>query len=89
MRLIDADKLLRDIEHYHLSDGKFQHWVEIQPTIEHKTGKWLETDSHEPCWYKCDQCGRLSDIKEIYCPTCGASMVNTMCGADMRGEEQK
>lgn len=34
MRLIDADKLLRDIEHYNLSDGKFQHWVEIQPTVE-------------------------------------------------------
>ena len=54
---------------------------------ERKKGKWLETDSHEPCWYKCDQCGRLSDIKEIYCPTCGASMVNTTCGADMRGRE--
>ena len=34
MRLIDADALIRDIEHYNLSDGKFQHWVEIQPTIE-------------------------------------------------------
>ena len=27
---IDRDKLLRDIDHYHVSDGKFQHWVEIQ-----------------------------------------------------------
>ena len=34
MRLIDADKLLRDIEHYNLSDGKFQHWVEVQPTVD-------------------------------------------------------
>ena len=34
MRLIDADALIHDIEHYNLSDGKFQHWVEIQPTIE-------------------------------------------------------
>lgn len=34
MRAIDADKLLRDIEKYHVSDGKFQHWVQIQPTIE-------------------------------------------------------
>ena len=34
MRLIDADTLIRDIEHYNLSDGKFQHWVGIQPTIE-------------------------------------------------------
>lgn len=27
---IDREKLLSDIEKYHLSDGKFQHWVEIQ-----------------------------------------------------------
>jgi hypothetical protein len=44
MRLIDADKLMSDIEHYHLSDGKFQHWVEIQPTIE-----------PEPHWIPCSE----------------------------------
>ena len=27
---IEREKLLRDINHYHLSDGKFQHWVEVQ-----------------------------------------------------------
>lgn len=32
-RLIAADKLERDIEQYHLSDGKFQHWVQVQNTI--------------------------------------------------------
>lgn len=32
-RLIDADKLMRDIDEYHLSDGKFQHWVEVQQTV--------------------------------------------------------
>lgn len=32
-RLIDADKFERDIEQYHLSDGKFQHWVQVQNTI--------------------------------------------------------
>ena len=32
-RLIDVDKLMRDIEEYHLSDGKFQHWVDVQQTI--------------------------------------------------------
>lgn len=31
--LIDRGKLLRDIEKFHLSDGKFQHWVEVQNTI--------------------------------------------------------
>ena len=34
MRLIDADALMSDIARYHLSDGKFQHWVEVQPTID-------------------------------------------------------
>lgn len=32
-RLIDAEKLERDIEQYHLSDGKFQHWVQVQNSI--------------------------------------------------------
>lgn len=47
---IDREKLLSDIEKYHLSDGKFQHWVEIQPTVdvEHvircKDCKWYERD---------------------------------------------
>lgn len=32
-RLIDAEKLERDIEEYHLSDGKFRHWVQVQNSI--------------------------------------------------------
>ena len=32
-RLVDADALLRDIEKYHVSEGKFKHWLELQPTI--------------------------------------------------------
>lgn len=50
MRLIDADTLLRDIEHYHLSDGKFQHWVEVQPTIE-----------SEPQWIPCRETVDIPD----------------------------
>lgn len=90
MRLIDPIDLKRAISVVAMSNNHktLEQIIDEQPTIEHKTGKWLETDSHEPCWYKCDQCGRLSDIKEIYCPTCGASMVNTTCGADMRGEQE-
>lgn len=47
---IDREKLLCDIEKYHLSDGKFQHWVEIQPAadvvhvIRCKGCKWYERD---------------------------------------------
>lgn len=32
--LISRGHLLRDIEQYHVSDGLFQHWVEIQPPVE-------------------------------------------------------
>ena len=48
---IDREKLLRDIEKYHLSDGKFQHWVEIQHAVdvEHvircKDCKWYKRDN--------------------------------------------
>jgi len=39
-RLIDADELMRDISKYHVSDGKFQHWVDVQQTvIEAEEGK--------------------------------------------------
>lgn len=41
MRLIDADKLLRDIEEQNLFEGKwflfrgnFQNWVKVQPTVD-------------------------------------------------------
>ena len=37
--LIDKGKLLRDIEKYHLSVGKFQHWVEVQNTIVEAEGE--------------------------------------------------
>jgi len=57
MRLIDADALISDIEHYNLSDGKFQHWVEIQPTIE-----------PFPQWIPCSE--RLPDKTGRYICTC-------------------
>lgn len=31
--LIDRDKLLSDIDHYHVSDGKFQHWTQVQNAV--------------------------------------------------------
>lgn len=82
MRTIDADKLLRDIEKYHVSDGKFQHWVQIQPTIEseRKTGKWIKTGqsfvySKKFRNYSCSECGYdIDKIKFNFCPNCGADM---------------
>lgn len=62
---IDEDLLARAIEHRRKSEAR-------------KKGKWLELDFTEAGEYKCDQCGRLSDFEENFCPN---------CGADMRGEQ--
>ena len=44
-RLIDAEKLLNDIEKYYLSDGKFQHWVEVQNTVDaERHGHWIRSE---------------------------------------------
>lgn len=78
MRMIDADALSRIVKlAWETSDSEdFEKSVFIAiataPTIERKKGKWIETDSHEPCWYKCDQCGRLHDFLDNYCPNCGS-----------------
>lgn len=86
MRAIDADKLLRNIEKYHVSDGKFQHWVQIQQTIEpeRKKGKWLKSYAdHEafgirPFFRYCSECNEATVHAYNYCPN---------CGADMRGDD--
>ena len=41
---------------------------------ERKKGKWIELDYTQAWEYKCDQCGRLSDFEENYCPNCGCAM---------------
>ena len=55
--------------------------IDAMPTIEErKKGKWIELDFTEAWEYKCDQCGRLSDFKDNFCP---------YCGADMRGDNHE
>ena len=77
--LIDRQALLRDIEKYHLSDGMFQHWVEVQPSVEAepvRRGHWAMT------WHNlfraklpvCSCCGRYAVFKSKYCQNCGARM---------------
>lgn len=86
MRLIDADSLLRDIEVYHLSDGKFQHWVEVQPTIDPQRirGEWIE-DGYNHYKAVCSECGEpcatyvMGKPRDNFCK---------WCGADMRGEQE-
>lgn len=38
-----------------------------------KEGMWIVLPT-DPWIYACDQCGRLSDDDENYCPDCGAEM---------------
>ena len=79
---IEREKLLQDIEHYHLSDGKFQHWVEIQPAADvapvvHGRWRWVAYDANPKIgnWH-CTCCNRIpkSFQKEDFCPNCGAKM---------------
>ena len=79
---IEREKLLQDIEHYHLSDGKFQHWVEIQPAadvapVQHGRWRWITYDANPKIgnWH-CTCCNRIpkSFQKEDFCPNCGAKM---------------
>ena len=85
---IDRYKLLRDIEHYHVSDGKMQHWVEIQPTVDAvpvRHGRWetSEDDYYGLYIIKCSLCREVwcfecdddvFDLNYHYCPNCGAKM---------------
>lgn len=78
---IEREKLLRDINHYHLSDGKFQHWVEVQPAADVELvvhGRWVERERYTfGVMYDCSICdNRILDNGHSwnYCPNCGAKM---------------
>ena len=81
---IEREKLLRDINHYHLSDGKFQHWVEVQQAADVapvRHGRWIDAyPDIEPnpmfMYGICSECGFEQGISKYlnYCPNCGAKM---------------
>ena len=75
---IKRDKLLRDINHYHLSDGKFQHWVEVQPAADVapvRHGRWVPFHSTAAGDIQyCSACEIGCTWKPNYCPNCGAKM---------------
>lgn len=75
---IDRELLLRDIEHYHVSDFAFQHWVEIQPAADVapvRHGRWEVGYFHDRV---CSCClhpdNDFDDYAHKFCPNCGAKM---------------
>lgn len=74
---ISRQKLLKDIEQYHLSDGKFQYWVEVQPSadvmpvVRCKNCKyWDESDIHSTVYPNCRCRATVAKIytdSEFYC----------------------
>ena len=50
--------------------------LEDLPSAERR-GRWIETTTEDPCYYRCSECGRQTDDEYNYCPNCGARMEET------------
>ena len=59
-----------------LQDGKERTYEAIRMAIEalkdRPRGEWEETPSEDPCYYRCSNCGRMTDDEYNYCPNCGS-----------------
>lgn len=87
MRLIDADALQKALaEKWYeaskrLSGIKVSMLIDEQPTIEPKTGRWIENEGENKHVEKIYYCSNCRDFeawgeyeKSNYCPNCGAKM---------------
>lgn len=82
MRLIDADALRDNLQALAYDDwnqgvttswadaySEFADMVEEMPTIERKTGRWIDMDDH----VMCSCCGATHyGADKNYCPNCGS-----------------
>ena len=78
MRLIDADALVEAMLEARREETdtvlKLIRFIEKQPTIEPKRGRWEIIDVEEPRRYGCSRCKCLSWDTDNFCPNCGARM---------------
>lgn len=92
MRLIDAEKLFDEVgcikpknkQHYE-DIGTFMKMITNSPTIEQKTGHWVEKKGRCGTYIECSECGCLAPSTEFadgvwfkksnFCHECGAKMV--------------
>ena len=53
--------------------------IENAPTIEpeRKKGKWINISDGIFEMVKCDQCGRILDSRDNFCPRCGLEMTSS------------
>lgn len=84
MRLIDADALVEAMLEARREETdtvlKLIRFIEKQPTIEPKRGRWIKLDMRRGMeQYKCSVCGGATYVPEVmgqpvynYCPNCGA-----------------
>lgn len=84
MRLIDADAIRLPKGFFEKIDNvpKFYDWLDEQPTIEPKRGKWIKNEelssNHVEPIFLCSNCNNFEawGFTECYpyCPNCGATM---------------
>ena len=97
MRLIDADKLKRDLRGY---NAYVEQTIDRQPTVEptlqrvENVGSALHAHWDEDMrGYACSFCYGFSDFAADYCPYCGAKMdevkINNSAGIDLWMTEEK
>jgi hypothetical protein len=86
MRLIDADKLVAELQKKPIHDGHFIHTRDVSdaifnaPTLSpdevRGVGAWEHQELAPTNWTFCSVCGRhrSKKYKWYYCPNCGARM---------------
>ena len=75
--LISRQALLRDIEKYHLSDGMFQHWVEVQPSVDIDLSGFSDR-----LWKTAYERGKVEAVRHGHwiIPRFGANAKCSVCG---------
>lgn len=48
--------------------------LESLPSAESVQGEWMWTEHDDPCYFRCSNCGRMSDEDSDFCPNCGVRM---------------
>lgn len=73
----DTETITMDNGNEYINYGDAVGEIEQLPTIQPKTGKWVDTGSNEEWYareYRCSECGDTMLGEANFCPNCGAKM---------------